>query len=82
MAAEIARARDCYRRAEPGIALLAPPARDCVRTALRLYSRILTEVEALGERMLSERAVVGLPRRLVTGGRGYLGALASRFSDR
>jgi phytoene synthase len=45
IAFEIARARELYRRAEPGIALVHPTAQACLRTAWRLYSAILDEIE-------------------------------------
>ena len=45
LAWEIERARGLYRRAEPGIDLLHPTSRDCLRTALVLYAAILDEIE-------------------------------------
>jgi phytoene synthase len=61
---EISRAHELYRSAEPGIALLDPGSRDCVRTAFRLYRGILDAVERSGYRVLDRRASVSLPRRL------------------
>jgi phytoene synthase len=78
VAAEVARARAVYRRAEPGIELLAPESRDCVRTAYVLYGGILTEIERSGYDVLSRRAAVGIGRRLRVGGAGYLRALRAR----
>ena len=43
---EIARTRDLYAAAEPGIDLLHPTSRDCIRTAFTLYGGILDAVEA------------------------------------
>lgn len=42
---QIARARDYYRKAGEGVAMLAPEARLAVRASLDLYSRILDVVE-------------------------------------
>ncbi|MDQ2839121.1 MAG: phytoene/squalene synthase family protein [Actinomycetota bacterium] len=78
LAAEIARARTYYRRAEPGIGLLAPTARDCVRTAFVLYGEILDEIERAGYEVLARRARVSLPRRLRVGAGGYLRAVRAR----
>jgi len=63
MAFEIARAREIYRTAEPGIRLLAPESRDCIRTAFLLYGDILTAVERADYRVLDHRVSVGLARR-------------------
>ena len=61
---EIARARGLYRQAEPGIDLLHPTSRDCIRTALHLYRGILDAVEAAHYQVLDRRVAVPLPRRL------------------
>jgi 15-cis-phytoene synthase len=63
LAFEIARARDLYRAAAPGIDLLVPASRDCIRTASTLYAAILDEVEAADYQVLDRRVSVGLPRR-------------------
>ncbi|NLG55134.1 MAG: phytoene/squalene synthase family protein [Rhodococcus sp.] len=60
----IALARDIYRQAEPGIALLDPRVRPGIGAAFRLYSGILDEIERSGYRALSHRAVVPHWRRL------------------
>ncbi|MGI8668036.1 MAG: phytoene/squalene synthase family protein [Jatrophihabitans sp.] len=80
LAAEVARARTYYRRAEPGIALLAPTARDCVRTAFTLYGEILDEIERSGYEVLARRARVSRRRRLQVGATGYLRAVRARRS--
>ncbi|MFC4003283.1 phytoene/squalene synthase family protein [Prauserella oleivorans] len=64
LAEQIARTRAVYRRARPGIALLAPASRPCVGTAFALYSRILDRVEERGYDVFSGRAAVGTPQRL------------------
>lgn len=76
--AEIARARQYYLRAAPGIETLAPSARDCVRTAAELYAAILSEIERLDYQVLSNRATVPRYRRALAGGRGYVGAIRAR----
>jgi phytoene synthase len=63
LAFQIARAREIYRAATPGIRLLAPTSRDCVRTASVLYAEILDEVEAADYRVLDRRVSVGRRRR-------------------
>jgi 15-cis-phytoene synthase len=64
VAHEVARARRHYARAAPGIALLAPAAQPCIRTAFRLYGGILDEVVASGYDVLRRRARVPLARRV------------------
>jgi phytoene synthase len=64
LAFEISRAHELYRSAEPGIELLRPASRDCVRTAFRLYRGILDAIERSGYRVLDRRASVNTPRRL------------------
>jgi phytoene synthase len=63
LAYEVARARELYRSAAPGIRLLDPSARDCIRTAATLYGGILEEVEAVDYRVLRQRVSVNRRRR-------------------
>jgi 15-cis-phytoene synthase len=63
LAFQIARARELYRAAAPGIRLLEPTSRDCVRTASTLYAEILDAVEAADYRVLDRRVSVGRRRR-------------------
>ena len=63
LAFEVQRARELFRRAEPGIRLLHPTSRDCIRTALTLYRGILDEVERNDYAVLDRRAQVGVMRR-------------------
>ncbi len=58
---EIARCRELYDRAEPGIALLDPRTRPGVRAAFTLYRGILDQVRSQGYPVLRRRVVV--PRR-------------------
>jgi phytoene synthase len=64
LAFEIARCREIYRAAEPGIRLLHPASRDCMRTAFRLYQGILDEIERADLRVLDRRVSVGAGRRV------------------
>lgn len=60
----VARTRAIYRRAAPGIPMLAPVSRACVGTAYTLYGGILDEIEAAGYDVLSHRVAVPTRRRL------------------
>ncbi|MBW8485489.1 phytoene/squalene synthase family protein [Actinomadura parmotrematis] len=61
IAFEAERAREHYRLAAPGVALLAPSSRPCIRAAHQLYGGILDRIEAAGHDVLAGRARV--PRR-------------------
>lgn len=61
---EIERARGLYAFAEPGIDMLHPTSRDCVRTAFTLYQGILDAIEEAHYQVLNQRVSVPLPRRL------------------
>ncbi|HEV2890142.1 MAG TPA: phytoene/squalene synthase family protein [Frankiaceae bacterium] len=74
LAFEVARAREVLRSAEPGIRLLHPTSRDCVRTALVLYGGILDAVERADYRVLDRRVSVGIGRRAVVAGGGLVRA--------
>jgi phytoene synthase len=79
LAHEIERARVLYRRAAPGIALVHPSSRDCLRTASTLYAEILDAIERSDYDVLSRRATVRLSRRL---GVGLAGARSARRARR
>ncbi|CNH93479.1 phytoene synthase%2C CrtB [Mycobacterium tuberculosis] len=64
--------REIYRFAADGIALLAPRSRPCVATALTLYSEILDRIEDSGFSVFSQRATVGMTRRLQVAGGALL----------
>ncbi|MGB3445027.1 MAG: phytoene/squalene synthase family protein [Actinophytocola sp.] len=53
-----------YRRAEPGIALLAPRSRPCMAAATAMYRGILDEIADAGYDVLGRRVVVPTHRRL------------------
>ncbi|MFB9570134.1 phytoene/squalene synthase family protein [Saccharopolyspora hordei] len=63
LADQVARTRALYRSAEPGIALLAPRSRPCVRTAFTLYGEILDRVVESGYDVFRRRVAVSGPRR-------------------
>ena len=64
LAFEIERTRALYAFAEPGIEMLHPTSRDCLRTAFVLYSEILDAVERSGYQVFNQRVRVSLARRL------------------
>ncbi|WP_426500387.1 phytoene/squalene synthase family protein [Streptomyces sp. D54] len=74
--------RAVYRAALPGIAMLAPVSRPCIRTAFVLYSGILDAIEADGFTVLHRRAVVPRRRRAVVALDGLVRALAVRTGVR
>ncbi|MFI1249713.1 phytoene/squalene synthase family protein [Streptomyces anulatus] len=74
--------RTVYRAALPGIAMLAPVSRPCIRTAFVLYSGILDAIEADGYAVLHRRAVVPRRRRAVVALDGLVRALAVRTGVR
>jgi 15-cis-phytoene synthase len=82
VAFEVERARAHYRAAEPGIALLAPSSRPCVRVAFELYGGILDEVERAGYQILDRRVRVPLRRRLGVAGRQLLAARTAARAER
>ena len=78
LAFEIARTRELYRAAEPGVRLLHPTSRDCIYTAIRLYGGILDEVERADYRVLDRRVAVGPARRARVAVPGLARAFAAR----
>jgi phytoene synthase len=74
----VSRTRAIYRRAAPGIPMLAPVSRACVATAFRLYGGILDEIEAAGYHILSRRVAVPRRRRLAVALPGLSRALVAR----
>ncbi|QCQ91517.1 phytoene/squalene synthase family protein [Rhodococcus sp. SGAir0479] len=60
----VALTRSVYRRAEPGLDMLAPRARPGIRVAFVLYGDILDEIERYDFRILDRRATVPRRRRL------------------
>ncbi len=66
---EIARNRELYDRAAPGIALLPRASARCVATAHLLYSRILDRIEGADYDVFSGRVVVPTPVKAATAAR-------------
>jgi phytoene synthase len=69
MAFEIARARDLYRSAEAGLALLPPASARCVGAAHRLYAGILDQIEANDADVFTQRASVPTWKKLAAAAR-------------
>jgi 15-cis-phytoene synthase len=78
MAWEIERTRALYAAAAPGIELVHPTSRDCLRAASTLYADILTEIERADYDVFSHRVRVGQLRRASVGVTALRGAVASR----
>lgn len=77
-AAAEALTREVYRAAEPGIAMLEPRVRPCIRTAFTLYGGILDAIAEQDYAVLHRRAVVSVGRRAVTAAAGAVRILAAR----
>lgn len=78
----VALTRGVYRRAEPGIALLAPESRPCVWTARVLYGEILDRIEEAGGAVLDRRVSVPPARRAAVAGPGLVRAVLARSGRR
>jgi phytoene synthase len=78
LAYEIARCREIFRAAEPGVRLLHPTSRDCIRTAFTLYAGILDAIERADYQVLDRRVAVPLPQRLAVAGPGLVRAIRAR----
>ncbi|MFC9967718.1 phytoene/squalene synthase family protein [Nocardia ignorata] len=63
--------RDIYRRAVPGIDLLAPRVRPAIRTAAVLYADILDQIEAADYQVFATRATVPNHRRILVAAKGF-----------
>ncbi|PZT73389.1 MULTISPECIES: phytoene/squalene synthase family protein [unclassified Streptomyces] len=74
--------RGVYRTAEPGIGMLDPRVRPCIRAAFTLYGGILDAVAEQDYRVLHRRAVVSGRRRAVTAAAGVLGVAGARWRAR
>ena len=61
---EIARARELYDSAHPGLRLVEPRSRRCLLAAWTLYQGILDEIERADYQVFDRRVSVGLRRRL------------------
>ncbi|WP_052845435.1 phytoene/squalene synthase family protein [Streptomyces sp. NRRL S-31] len=74
--------RGVYRQALPGLALLDPVSRPCVRTAFVLYGGILDAVAEGGYAVLHRRAVVPRGRRAAVAADGVARVVAARWRAR
>ncbi|MGW7194232.1 phytoene/squalene synthase family protein, partial [Streptomyces sp. NPDC054838] len=72
--AAAAHTRSVYARAEPGIGLLHPTSRPCIRTAFVLYGDILDAVARDGYASVHRRSAVPRRRRAAVAGRGLVRA--------
>ncbi|HEV7204369.1 MAG TPA: phytoene/squalene synthase family protein [Jatrophihabitans sp.] len=82
LAWEIERARRSYTAAAPGLDLVHPTSRDCLRTATTLYAEILDEIERVDYDVFSRRVHVPGRRRLAVGASGLRGAWTARRGGR
>jgi phytoene synthase len=78
---EVTRTRALYAFAEPGIDMLHPTSRDCIRTAFTLYSEILDAVEAAHYQVLTQRVSVPLGRRLAVALPAWRHARSTRHDE-
>ncbi|MEU9556225.1 phytoene/squalene synthase family protein [Streptomyces fumanus] len=74
--------RAVYRQAAPGLAMLDPVARPCIRTAYVLYRNILDTIREGGHAVLHRRAVVPRRRRAAVAADGLTRVLAARLRAR
>ncbi|MFF5784642.1 phytoene/squalene synthase family protein [Streptomyces sp. NPDC012693] len=74
--------RRVYREAEPGLAMLDPLSRPCIRTAYILYGGILDAVARDGYAVLHRRAVVPRRKRATVAMDGLARVLAARLRHR
>lgn len=74
--------RDVYRSAEPGIAMLDPRVRPCIRTAFTLYGGILDAIADHDYSVLHHRAAVSRARRAATAAAGAVRVAGARWRGR
>jgi phytoene synthase len=74
--------RDVYREAAPGLAMLDPVSRPCIRTAYVLYGGILDAVADEGYAVVHRRAVVPRRRRAAVALDGIARVMAARVAAR
>ncbi|MGA5117561.1 phytoene/squalene synthase family protein [Streptomyces pseudogriseolus] len=74
--------RGVYRQAVPGLAMLEPVSRPCIRTAFVLYGGILDAVAEDGYAVLHRRSVVRRRRRAVVAADGLARVAAARLGAR
>ncbi|MFG3149804.1 phytoene/squalene synthase family protein [Streptomyces sp. NPDC048243] len=74
--------RDVYRQAAPGIAMLDPVSRPCIRTAFVLYSGILDAIADDGYAVVHRRTAVSRRRRAAVAVDGLVRVAAARVRKR
>jgi phytoene synthase len=74
--------RGVYREAAPGLTMLDPVSRPCIRTAFVLYGGILDAVARDGYAVLRRRAVVPRRRRAVVAADGLARVASARLRAR
>ncbi|MEU6526791.1 phytoene/squalene synthase family protein [Streptomyces sp. NPDC046924] len=74
--------REVYRSAEPGIAMLDPRVRPCIRTAFTLYGGILDAIANHDYSVLHHRAAVSRARRAATAAAGAVQVVGARWRGR
>lgn len=74
--------REVYRMARPGIAMLDPRVRPCIRTAFILYGGILDAIADQDYSVLHRRAVVSRGRRAAIAAAGAVQVLGARRCTR
>ncbi|MFF0190859.1 phytoene/squalene synthase family protein [Streptomyces sp. NPDC005244] len=74
--------RDVYRQAAPGIAMLDPVSRPCIRTAFVLYGGILDAIAEDGYAVVHRRATVSRRRRAAVALDGLVRVAAARARSR
>jgi phytoene synthase len=74
LAGEVERARTLYASAAPGIDLVHPTSRNCLRTASALYGGILAEIERAEYDVFVDRISVPVRRRLCIAGPAAISA--------
>jgi phytoene synthase len=79
LAFEIARTRDLYAQAWPGVQLVEPSSRPCLRTAIELYGGILAEVERADYQVLDRRVTVPARQRARVAAPAYVSAVNARW---
>ena len=80
LAFNIERVRQLQREAEPGIELLDPTSRPCIRAASELYCGIVDEVENIGYDIFTQRATTSTARRARVASRALLTSWAARMN--
>ena len=80
LAYQIERVRQLQREADPGILMLDPTSRPCIRAASELYCGIVDEVEAIGYDVFTKRAKTSTARRARVAAQALILAWASRIN--